>query len=98
MLRKPLRRRTRGLVLIGHGLALGVLAVAVASYYARPLAVVAAPEALRLSPHERAPEVARIESGATVRPTRRVPGWVLVEGPAGRAGWIESSALAVVSE
>jgi len=98
LLRRRPRMRSRDVALITAGVACGVVAVGIAAYYARPLAVVAASGPLRLSPHERAPEVSAIELGATVRPTRRVPGWVLVQGPSGRAGWLQASALAVVSE
>jgi hypothetical protein len=98
LLRRRPRVRTRDIALVAAGLACGVAAIGTAAYYARPLAVVAAGGPLKLSPHGRAPDVAPIELGATVRPTRRVPGWVLVQGPSGRAGWLEASALAVVSE
>jgi len=33
-----------------------------------------------------------------VRPARRNGGWVMVQGPGGRAGWLPASALATVSE
>jgi hypothetical protein len=93
------RRRVnlRHLALLAAGALLGAAAGAVALHYEQPLAVAVLPEPLRLSPHERADEVAPASLGAGVRPVRRESGWVLAEGAGGRAGWIPEDALVFVS-
>jgi hypothetical protein len=91
-----LGRRARGEGL--GGLLLGAGAAAIAAYQARPLAIVVAGARMRISPHGRAPEVTAVETGTAVRPSRRDGGWVLVQGPGARAGWLPVAALATVSE
>ena len=92
------RPRHRGVALVVAGGVLGAAGLALHLDYRRPLAVVADPGPMRLSPHGRAPEVAAVASGAIVRPQRRQGRWVLVEGPEGRSGWMAGEALASVRE
>jgi hypothetical protein len=77
---------------------LGAAGIALHLWYARPLAIVAEAGPLRLSPHGRAPEIAPLAVGAAVRPVRPSAGWVLVEAPDGREGWMPTGALASVRE
>ena len=77
---------------------LGAAGIALHLWYARPLAIVAEAGPLRLSPHGRAPEIAPLAVGAAVRPVRPSAGWVLVEAPDGREGWVPTGALASVRE
>ena len=77
---------------------LGGAALALHLWYARPLAIVAEAGPLRLSPHGRAPEIAPVAVGAAVRPLRLNAGWLLVEAPDGREGWLPADALASVRE
>ena len=98
MLASRPRVRTRAAALLAAGLVLGAAAAAIAGYQARPLAIVVAGGRMRLSPHGRAPDVTAVEAGTAVRPSRRDGGWVLVQGPGGRAGWLPVAALATVSE
>lgn len=98
LLRSRPRVRTRSALLIAGALVLAAGATAVAVHYRRPLAIVVNGERMRLSPHGRAPEVAAIEPGTAVRPSRRIPGWAMVQGPGGRGGWLPEAALVSVSE
>jgi hypothetical protein len=92
------RVRTRSAALIAASLLLGAGAGAIALHHARPLAVVVTGDRMRVSPHGRAPDVVPVEPGTAVRPTKRSGGWLLVQGPGGRAGWLPQHALVTVSE
>lgn len=98
MLASRPRVRTRAAALIAGSLVLGAASAAIAAYQARPLAIVVARDRLRVSPHGRAPEVAPVEPGSAVRPTRHDGSWVLVQATGGRGGWLPDDALVVVSE
>lgn len=94
----PRRRRGRYAWVIGAGAVLALAAVGTHAYYSRPLAVVVAEGPMRLSPHGRAPEVARLSPGTAVQPRRESGGWVLVQRSGGPTGWLPDNALVDVSE
>jgi hypothetical protein len=92
------RFTTRSGLMLAAGLALGAGAAGLAYFQARPLAILVAPEPLRLSPHGRAPEVASLTPGAAVVPGRRSGDWWLVQGSGGRIGWLPAGALALIGD
>lgn len=96
--RRGRRFTTRSGLLLAAGLALGAGAAGLAWHEARPLAILVAPEPLRLSPHGRAPEVASLAPGAAVVPDRRAGDWWLVQASGGRTGWLPASALATIGD
>lgn len=92
------RLGTRVALLLAGGLAIGAAAGALQLRYARPLALVLDPVPLRVSPHERAPEVTPLEAGASVRPRRVVGAWWFVDAGGGRSGWVPVRTVGVVSD
>jgi hypothetical protein len=92
------RFATRSGLLMAAGLALGSGAGGLAWRQARPLAILTAPEPLRLSPHGRAPEVTSMAPGAAVIPDRRDGDWWLVQAAGGRIGWLPASALEPIGD
>ena len=84
--------------MVAAGLALGAGAAGLTWFQARPLAILVAPEPLRLSPHGRAPEVASLTPGAAVVPGRRAGDWWLVQASGGRTGWLPAGALAPIGD
>ena len=92
------RFTTRSGLMVAAGLALGAGAAGLTWFQARPLAILVAPEPLRLSPHGRAPEVASLTPGAAVVPGRRAGDWWLVQASGGRTGWLPAGALAPIGD
>ena len=66
------------------------------AWYRRPLGIVLEGTSLLLSPHGRAPAVAPVEGGTTVRILVRSPGWALVRAPGAREGWLSEDAIAAL--
>lgn len=87
------RQRELGGALVAVALLLGAGALALRSWERRPLALTLAKQPLRLSPHERAPVVGSLETGAALRVVRRSSGWLLVSAPGERLGWVEADAI-----
>ncbi len=85
--------RGRWLVLLAGGAILVGAAELLAHRYARPLAIVAENQQLRLSPHELAPAVGESPALTTVLLGSQRGGWVEVSTPAGQRGWLEQRAL-----
>lgn len=81
------------LILAGGTTAAGF---ALRAWYRRPLGIVLDPTALRVSPHGRAPELGRLDSGGAVRILRRDRGWALVRAAGSREGWVASDAIATL--
>ena len=96
--RRAERERIASRAALGLALALGVAALALGRWYARPLGVAAGALELRLSPHGRAPVTAQAADQSALRIERRVPGWALVRSGAGQAGWAPAEAVAVVRD
>ena len=90
------RRRELGIGLVTLAVLLGAGAAALHERDRRPLAVIVGRTPLQLSPHERAPTVAPLDAGTAVLMLRRAPGWIMVDAPGGRLGWVPSDSLAVL--
>ncbi|MBK6421687.1 MAG: BatD family protein [Gemmatimonadetes bacterium] len=85
--------RGRWVVLLAGGATLVAAGEGLAWRYARPLAVVAENQQLRLSPHELAPAVGEAALLSTVRLGPARGAWVQVELPGGQRGWAEAAGL-----
>lgn len=92
------RVRLRSAVLLSAALGLGAAAVALQVRYDRALALAIESVALRVSPHERAPEVAVLEPGQAVHPRREAHGWWLVDAGGRRSGWLPGTTLGRVDQ
>lgn len=78
----------RWLVLIGGGVILFGAASALSRWYRRPVAVLAANQVLRLSPHEQAPPAGEVARLGTVLLGERRGAWVRVTAQGGQDGWL----------
>ncbi len=87
------RRRDVAVALILLGTVTGGAALALRARESRPVGIVLSGTPLQLSPHERAPTVSPLESGTAVLPVREHAGWTMVNGPAGRLGWVPSDSV-----
>lgn len=87
------RIRGRWLVLIGGGVVLYAGATALSHWYRRPVAVLAANQVLRLSPHELAPPAGEVARLGTVILGERRGAWVRVAAQGGQEGWIQGQEL-----
>ena len=85
--------RGRWVVLLAGGATLVAAGEGLAWRYARPVAVVAANQQLRLSPHELSPGVGEAAVLSTVRLGQARGAWVQVELPGGQRGWAEAAGL-----
>lgn len=85
--------RGRWLVLIGGGVVLFAGAAALSHWYRRPVAVLAANQVLRLSPHELAPPAGEVARLGTVILGERRGAWVRVVAQGGQEGWIPGQEL-----
>ncbi|HEU4697977.1 MAG TPA: BatD family protein [Gemmatimonadales bacterium] len=99
---RPARRLRRvpqdvwiGILVLGAVLGLGALMLQ--RWYARPLALLVADTPLRRSPYGRAESLGPLGAGTAVRLGQHVPGWLLVQATGGGPeGWVPAEALAVV--
>ncbi len=73
-------------ILLGGGLALG-------QWYRRPVAVLAANQVLRLSPHEQAPASGEVARLGTVLLGERRGAWIQVVASGAQEGWLPAQAL-----
>jgi len=87
------RLRGRWLVLIGGGVLLFGGASALGQWYRRPIAVLAANQVLRLSPHEQAPAAGEVARLGTVLLGERRGAWVRVAAQGGQEGWLPAYSL-----
>ncbi len=83
----------RWLVLLGGALLLAGAGTALARWYRRPIAVLAANQVLRLSPHEQAPPAGEVARLGTVRLGERRGAWVRVVAAGDQEGWILAQTL-----
>jgi hypothetical protein len=90
------RLRDRWLVLLVFGGCAIVGGLGLQAWYRRPLGILLGSTPLLLSPHGRAPTVAPVEGGTTIRLLRRSPGWALVRAPGDREGWLSQDAIAAL--
>lgn len=90
---RPRARDRWAILLVFSGLAV-LAGLALRVWYRRPVALVAETIELRLSPHGRAPEIAKLEPGSAVLELRTRADWVLVRAPDGREGWLPVAAVA----
>ncbi|NNG15818.1 MAG: hypothetical protein HKM89_04995 [Gemmatimonadales bacterium] len=79
---------------LGAALLLGTGAAWIARDDRPPLAIVLHDTQLRVSPHERAPQVANAFGGAVVRLADSTQGWWLVRAPSEQLGWLRAQELA----
>jgi hypothetical protein len=92
-LRRNRRRRELAVAILLLATVIGGASVALRWRMRAPLAVATAKLSLQLSPHERAPTVATLDPGSALRVMRRAPGWVMVDAPGGRLGWVEAESV-----
>jgi len=91
------RWRGRWVVLIVAGMVLIGTGHGLQTWYNRPVAVAAANQQLRLSPHELAPAVGEVQRlGALVLGPERGP-WIRVDNVGGQRGWIRRDGFERVS-
>lgn len=87
------RLQGRWLVLLGSAILLSGLGAGLGRWYRRPVAVLAANQVLRLSPHEQAPPAGEVARLGTVLLGERRAGWVRVVAAGAQEGWLPASAL-----
>jgi hypothetical protein len=93
LIAKPSWRR-RWVAAIGVALLLGAGAAWIARDDRPPLAIVLHDTQLRVSPHERAPQVTNALGGAVVRLADSTEGWWLVRDPSEQRGWLRTQEMA----
>jgi hypothetical protein len=91
------RFRDRWAILLAFSAGAALAGTALGAWYRRPVAVVLDQTTLRLSPHGRAPTISPLDEGGAVRMVRTIPGWILVQAPGGREGWVPSDAIAAIN-
>jgi hypothetical protein len=92
------RLRGRWSVLLTAALVLAAAALGLELYYRRPAAVTRIETPLRLSPHERAPQLSVVPRASAVLVMERRGKWLLVDDPDGREGWVESGGVMMVGQ
>ncbi|MEP6572454.1 MAG: BatD family protein [Gemmatimonadota bacterium] len=89
--------RGRWSVLLTASLLLGAAAMGLALFYRRQLAVTRVETPLRISPHERAPQIVAVPGSSVLLVRARRGEWFLVDDPEGREGWIERAGIVIMS-
>jgi hypothetical protein len=92
------RRRDIAIAVLALAGVLGGAALALRWRARQPLAVATAKLSLQLSPHERAPTVAPLEPGTALHVLRSAPGWVMVDAPGDRLGWVEAESVLLLRD
>ncbi len=87
----------RWLVLLGAAAVLAGAGALLQRHYANPIAIAAANQQLRLSPHELAPAVGEVTALGTVALEERRGDWVRVVVSGGPRGWLEVRSLVPVA-
>jgi hypothetical protein len=92
------RRRDIALVILAVAVLVGAAALALRWRSREPLAIATAKLSLQLSPHERAPAVAPLEPGTALHVLRTAPGWIMVDAPGDRLGWVEAESVILLRD
>jgi hypothetical protein len=90
------RFRRRWAVVLALAGVLGASALAAQWWHRQPRALIVTAVPLRVSPHERAPTVHPITSGAAVWIEERQTAWTLVRSTDERLGWVPNETLAPI--
>ncbi|HEU4587002.1 MAG TPA: BatD family protein [Gemmatimonadales bacterium] len=92
------RRRDIALLVLVLATVVGAAAIALRWRIREPLAVATTKLGLQLSPHERAPTVAPLEPGTALRVLRAASGWIMVDAPGDRLGWVEAESVILLRD
>lgn len=90
------RIRDRWLLLLAVSGAALLAGLGLRATYRRPIGIMVDSTPLRLSPNGRTPVLGTLEGGGAVRIVRVGAGWLLVQAPGARTGWVPAEAVASI--